>query len=111
MSILLNAFGSREELPCWALMAHILVSATLSAGLLTPIAAVLAPALRLFDPPSAILGTEGVLYVTLLSALALAMLSPGAYSIDAHRFGRRVIALPGHDSKRYLSRRSNNTDR
>jgi hypothetical protein len=91
-------------------MAHLLVSATLSAGLLTPIAAVLAPVLRLFDPHSAIMGTEGVLYVTLLSALALAMLGPGAYSIDAYRFGQRAVVLPAHDSSRYLSRRPNNTD-
>ena len=29
-----------------------------------------------------------------LDALALALMGPGAYSIDSYRFGRRVVVLP-----------------
>jgi hypothetical protein len=43
-------------------------------------------------------GNEEALCMATLSALALVMLGPGAYSIDARRFGRRVVVLPPHDS-------------
>jgi hypothetical protein len=29
-----------------------------------------------------------------LDALALALLGPGAYSVDSRRFGRRLVVLP-----------------
>lgn len=44
-------------------------------------------ALRLGAVGGAFVGLHGV------SAVALAMLGPGGYSLDAHRFGRRVIDL------------------
>jgi hypothetical protein len=34
-----------------------------------------------------------------LNALALMLLGPGAYSLDALRFGRRVVDLPSGDDK------------
>ena len=95
--VLLDAYGTREELPGWALCALVLLSATLSAGFLTPIAALLTMAIRLVGPTSVGAGGEDAICVTVLSCLALAMLGPGAYSIDAYRFGRRVVVLPPHD--------------
>jgi len=63
----------------------------LLAGVLTPVFAVLAVALAvanliiigITDAPIAILAS--------LDAIALILLGPGAYSIDARRFGRRVL--------------------
>jgi hypothetical protein len=35
-----------------------------------------------------------VTIVLSLDALALALLGPGAYSLDSRRFGRRLVVLP-----------------
>jgi hypothetical protein len=36
----------------------------------------------------------GCAAIAILNALALALIGPGAYSIDARRFGRRIVVLP-----------------
>lgn len=91
---LLEAYGAREELSGWVLSALVLLSATLSVGFLTPMVAVLTPVVRLVGLNTISPGTVGFLAMTILCALALALLGPGAYSVDAYRFGRRVIVLP-----------------
>jgi hypothetical protein len=96
---LLNTYEIQERLPGWALIALVLLSATLSVGFLTPMVALITLMFRLLGPTSLTAGSEGALCITILSALALAMLGPGAYSIDAYRFGRRVVVLPPRDSK------------
>lgn len=63
--------------------AALLLTATLVAGLVSAEAA-LAPFLA----------------VSSGSAASLALLGPGAYSIDAHRFGRRVIRVDAASPKR-----------
>ena len=40
------------------------------------------------------LGAAVTVLVFALNALALALLGPGAYSLDARRFGRRLVVLP-----------------
>jgi hypothetical protein len=45
---------------------------------------------RLPCAPIALLG--------ILNALALALLGPGAFSLDARIFGRRLLVLPDDDS-------------
>jgi hypothetical protein len=95
--VLLDAYNTRKELPGWVFIALAMLSATLSVGFLTPMVAVLVLAVRLVGPTSAGAGSEGAICMTILSALALAMLGPGAYSIDACRFGRRVVVLPPRD--------------
>jgi hypothetical protein len=96
--VLLDAYGTRNVLPSWGLIAFVLLSATLSVGFLTPMVAMLTMAVRLVGPMSLGAGNEEALCMATLSALALVMLGPGAYSIDARRFGRRVVVLPPHDS-------------
>jgi hypothetical protein len=39
-------------------------------------------------------GSVGVALAISLDAIALALLGPGAYSINSYRFGRRVVVLP-----------------
>jgi uncharacterized membrane protein YphA (DoxX/SURF4 family) len=96
--VLLDTYGNRNELPGWALVALAVLSATLSVGFLTPMVAVLALVVRLVSLISVSAGSEAAaICMTILGALALAMLGPGAYSIDAFRFGRRVVVLPPHD--------------
>jgi uncharacterized membrane protein YphA (DoxX/SURF4 family) len=71
-----------------------LLCACLCAGFLTPIVAILAMLFHVLAWSS--LGSDGagMTAIALLDAVALAMLGPGAYSIDAYRFGRRVVVLP-----------------
>lgn len=94
IALLLDGYGHRQGLPGWAQTAAIVVSIALFAGYLTPIAATLAFAchgLIWF-----MLGVDNatVAIVFSLDALAVALLGPGAYSVDSYRFGRRVVVLP-----------------
>jgi putative oxidoreductase len=94
----LHACSSPESLAAWVLVALVVVSATLCIGALTPFAAVLAVALQLRAATSVSVVGSGMVVTAVLDALALAVLGPGAYSLDAHRFGRReVILLPPRD--------------
>ena len=97
VSVLHDTYGNRNELPGWALVALAVLSAALSVGFLTPMVAVLALVVRLVSLINVSAGSEEAICMTILSALALAMLGPGAYSIDAFRFGRRVVVLPPRD--------------
>lgn len=79
----------------WATLALALLAA---AGALAPLAAVLAcavPALALWQGTSA----AGNALLAALPALALALLGPGAYSLDARCFGRRLLVLPREPGK------------
>jgi uncharacterized membrane protein YphA (DoxX/SURF4 family) len=75
--------------------------AALLIGILTPVAAALAAlagsmvALSRLPPaiPNVLGGTPAVILVALM-AVAVALLGPGAYSLDARLFGRREIVIP-----------------
>jgi uncharacterized membrane protein YphA (DoxX/SURF4 family) len=78
----------------WIQAGGILLSITLLAGYLTPIAAtigLLLHALIWFRVGSS--STASAIIVC-LDLIALALLGPGAYSVDASTFGRRVMILP-----------------
>ena len=94
LAVLVPAYSQRQALPSLALLALILLSAILCAGFLTPVVAVLAAAVHLVAALSLGMGHEGATVVAIVDALALALLGPGAYSIDARRFGRRLVKLP-----------------
>jgi putative oxidoreductase len=96
--VLLDAYGTRQELPGWVLITVTVLSGILSIGFLTPMVAVLVVTVRLVGHTSFVAGSDGGLCMTILGALALVMLGPGAYSIDACRFGRRVVVLPPRDT-------------
>jgi hypothetical protein len=80
----------------WVLLADIPLCASLCAGALTPLAAVLAVALQLSAAADLLVSSAGCVVITILDAAALALLGPGAYSLDALRFGRRVISAESH---------------
>jgi len=79
----------------WALAGIALVSLCLAIGFVTPAMSVIAAAAAVVDIAAGPHGQGFVVsLVLLLDAAALGLLGPGAYSIDARLFGRRVTVLP-----------------
>ena len=91
LAILLEGYAQRQELSGLVLGALVMLSATLCMGFLTPLAAALALVFQMVSWVS--LSDYGIELhaVAILDALALALLGPGAYSVDAYRFGRRIV--------------------
>jgi hypothetical protein len=87
--LVLDVYGTRR-LPVWAATVLVVLSIALFIGAFTPLAASLS-LLRLLGPSSA---TYELAAVSVLTAAALTLLGPGAYSLDMVRFGRRVVVLP-----------------
>ncbi len=75
----------------WLYLAAAPLLVSLWAGWLTPLTAVLALSLHGVIWALAAIPASGVALPTTLDCLALALLGPGAYSVDARCFGRRVI--------------------
>ena len=76
------------------------VGVALLVGFLTPVAGILAALLGLAIvawPPaeSPVPGATFLILLGCLVAAAVCLLGPGAFSVDAHRFGRREIRIPG----------------
>jgi hypothetical protein len=94
IAVLLEGYSHRQGLSGWMLGASALLSACLCAGFLTPIMAIFALSVHVLVWSTLSFDGAGMTATALLDALALAMLGPGAYSIDAYRFGRRVVVLP-----------------
>jgi uncharacterized membrane protein YphA (DoxX/SURF4 family) len=77
----------------WAIACLVLVAISLCFGFLTPIFSVLVCVFDVagifiagrFDSPAA--------FLPILNPLALSLLGPGAYSLDARIFGRRVLIV------------------
>jgi putative oxidoreductase len=93
LALLLNCYVNRSEISTWIQLAAILLALSLCAGFLTPIAA--SAALLFHVLVWFLIGgiSSPALIVVVLDALALALLGPGAYSIDSYRFGLRVVVL------------------
>ncbi len=77
----------------------LLVSASLAIGFLTPYLAVVtfvaAVASLVVGPNS----SNFIFVFSIVDSLALALLGPGAYSLDARLFGRRVTVVPRRNGK------------
>jgi uncharacterized membrane protein YphA (DoxX/SURF4 family) len=74
---------------------------SLLAGFLTPFSSslvglcILGIAFSLVpSPPSVLNGAQLISFVIVLIAASIAMLGPGAYSVDGYLFGRREIVIP-----------------
>jgi hypothetical protein len=96
VALLLHSYAHRDALPGWIHATAILISLVVSVGYLTPIAAIAALAYHMLMALGLGAGADATaaVLVPAIDALALALLGPGAYSIDSRRFGRRVVVLP-----------------
>jgi putative oxidoreductase len=86
-----HIFSHQSGMPVWLHMYLIVVPTLILLGFLTPVAALLILFAPMMDSSGAPDHCICQLTANTLSALALALLGPGAYSIDGYRFGRRVI--------------------
>jgi hypothetical protein len=88
-----NGF-SHPVLPTWIQALAILLSITLFLGCLTPIVAAICLFFHALIWCLLGVGSTAFAIIICLDLIALGLLGPGGYSVDAFRFGRRVIVLP-----------------
>jgi len=87
--------------PSLALISPLLMALSMALGFLTPILSLLYcswASARLFGAGSP---NTAMMVMSILNAAALALLGPGAYSLDARLFGRRVIVFPPAEKPHY----------
>lgn len=94
IALLVEHYAHRDELSIWVHSVGILVSFAVAIGYMTPIVAATGLVFHGLVWASFGVGSMGVAFALALDALALALLGPGAYSVDSYRFGRRLIVLP-----------------
>lgn len=78
----------------WVAVVSFVAASAVVAGLLTPVLALICGALKVYALIGTAQGIAPLIVLALLLSLAVAMLGPGAYSLDAKMFGRRVVLLP-----------------
>jgi len=83
-----------QNIPAWLQATAILVAVGLFAGYLTPLVAVGALVVQAFIWSGLGIDTATWAAVISLDAIALALVGPGAYSVDAYLFGRRMVLPP-----------------
>jgi uncharacterized membrane protein YphA (DoxX/SURF4 family) len=94
--------------PGWAVgLVALITGSMLLVGFFTPIAAVLAAlcvvSARAFPVPASAPNLFGQRFSVILSVtvlVAVTLLGPGAFSVDARRFGRRKIIIPASGLRR-----------
>lgn len=94
IAVLLESYAYRHGLSGWNQSIAIVVSVALFVGFLTPVAAVLSVVFHALISFTLGASGAGLVSLTILDSLALALLGPGAYSVDSYRFGRRMVVLP-----------------
>jgi uncharacterized membrane protein YphA (DoxX/SURF4 family) len=95
-ALLFQDSAHRHDLPVWIVVVSILLSIVLVLGYLTPFAAAISVLFHV--SVACVLSTQAGSLATIgcFDALALALVGPGAYSLDSHFFGRRVVHLGTH---------------
>lgn len=97
-TVLLHGYTQQDDPSLW-LVAALLLALPLLAGFLTPIVSALAIAVQCVSLYNMTGPARAFAAILLLSAVALALLGPGAYSLDAVRFGRRVVDLSSDEDE------------
>jgi hypothetical protein len=97
--LLTNVVASEDPIVhMWELAGLGLLGVSLCLGVFTPVASILACFIEL----AALSDLKGAgvtpLIVSILLAASLAMLGPGAYSVDARMFGRRLVVSSSDSS-------------
>jgi hypothetical protein len=90
---LVLSFSWHQGIAPAGIAASWVICLALCGGYFTPVAAMLAFVLQGALLCLRLLSVEASL-IPLVDAVALALLGPGAYSLDARRFGRRVASQP-----------------
>jgi uncharacterized membrane protein YphA (DoxX/SURF4 family) len=87
----------------WMLLPIILTATFLCLGLLTPICASLCCLMEFYS--LTISGGQDMfhLVMSILTSAVLAMLGPGAYSVDGRIFGRRLLIVPPRQRSPFLT--------
>jgi uncharacterized membrane protein YphA (DoxX/SURF4 family) len=94
LPLICGASGSWQDLSPIFQVIGLSVSVALCAGYMTPVAAVVALLFHAMVLWSQGFNSGPLDGIVLLDALSLALLGPGAYSVDSYRFGRRVVVWP-----------------
>jgi hypothetical protein len=94
IALALDGYRHREALSTWTHAIALLLSAALLAGYLTPIVVLLVLLFHGLIWFGFGFDTAAVAVIVTLDATALALLGPGAYSVDARLFGRRRLLVP-----------------
>lgn len=81
----------------WVIAISVLFAALLCIGLLTPAITVLWTLATVLHLSAHVFQHWWLLLISTCSAMALTLLGPGAYSLDAKLFGRRLLRLPDGD--------------
>jgi uncharacterized membrane protein YphA (DoxX/SURF4 family) len=80
--------------PIWLAVVSFVAAIAVTVGFLTPILALICGALKIYALVGSPHWIGALIVLALLLSCAVAMLGPGAYSLDAKMFGRRVVLLP-----------------
>jgi hypothetical protein len=83
-----------------AILVVCLVSVSLSVGFLTPLLSIIAGVAVIANLLIDFNLGNFICLFSIVNAAALALLGPGAYSVDARLFGRRVIVIHSHKDTR-----------